>query len=133
MAGIIKFSGGKTERSDYYCDTLIAGCILMRSLAAPCSWREVEMILGMRDYALSEVVWESLEAFIETYGNIITTLRSDFLVASAEYFENIVHENGTRLVIASFFIDCTQIAMKRPGAILLQWEKEVLLCDLSDH
>ena len=74
VARIIIYSGGRTARRGYCCDEITAGCIVMRRLAAPCRWRDIELTFGMRDYVLSEIFWESVEAFIDTYGELVSTL-----------------------------------------------------------
>lgn len=68
---IIDLSGGQTERNRYFCDMLTAGCIVIRRLAALCRLRYIEKPFGRRDYAMSEVFWEAIEDFIDSYREIM--------------------------------------------------------------
>lgn len=114
-ACINNFSGGKTARRGYYCDEITAGYILMRRPAAPCRWRDIEFTFGMRDYVQPEIFWESVESFVDSYGGIISTLRSDLLSTRATDYPKFILDNGAPLSSCIGFIDCTKIIMVRPG------------------
>ena len=65
VSDIIGFSGGCTARSRYACDQLTPCCIILRRLAAPCRWLDLEPIFGMRLSVLSEVFWEGIKHFVD--------------------------------------------------------------------
>lgn len=80
MAEIVDFPNGRTSHSAYACDRTRTARIIMRRLAAPCRWNDLETIFGFRYYALSEIFLESLDYFIEDKKHVIETFRSDMKV-----------------------------------------------------
>lgn len=115
VSRLINFSGGQRGRNRYFCDELDAGCIVIRCLSTACLWRDIDLTFGMRDYSMSEIFWEATEAFIDSYGGIISTFRSDFRIFCAGDYANVLHESGSRLQNFIGFIDCTKISMQRRG------------------
>ena len=53
VADIIGFTVGKTARRQYYCNEVTAACIVLRRLASPCRWSDLEVMFGMRSCVLS--------------------------------------------------------------------------------
>lgn len=106
---------GKTKRNGYRCMPFTASCIVLRRLAYPCRWKDVECLFRMRSSALSDVFWEVLETYIDTHGHPLTDLREGPLVPRAELYANSIKNPGAPLYICVGFIDCTKIQMIRPG------------------
>lgn len=115
IAQLIGFTGGQTERSEYYCDDITAACVVMRRLAAPCRWHDLETTFGLRVCALSEVFWEALETFIGSCADQIEQFREDLMQPRAARYAELIQENGAALDNCVGFIDCTKIQMQRPG------------------
>ena len=111
MGGI----SGKTERNGYKCDPITACCIVLRKLASPCRWKDIEYLFGMHAHALSEVFWEVVETFVEGKGYLRTDLREGMLADRAELCADSIKNAGAPLDSCVEFIDCSKIKMKRPG------------------
>eukprot|EP00171_Calliarthron_tuberculosum_P005259 IDg5259t1 len=54
-----------TERNRYSVSPLLATCVLLRRLASPTRWRDVEVMFGKPAEHLSEIFWEALERFMD--------------------------------------------------------------------
>ena len=106
---------GKTERNGYTCVPFTACCILLRRMASPCRWADVEYLFGMRSSTLSEVLWEVLESFYEAQGHLLLDLKEGLLVQRAEMCADSITNAGAPLDSFVGFIDCTKIKMTRPG------------------
>lgn len=114
VAEIMDFYGS-TSRSSYACDKLTACCIVLRRLAAPCRWLDLEPIFGMRLSVLSEVFWEAVTHFVDNWGHVLTSFRADLMTERVESYASSIREHGGILPNCVGFIDCTKIEMSRPG------------------
>ena len=106
---------GKTERSGYACVPFTACCILLRRMASPCRWADVEYLFGMRSSALNEAFWEVLESSYEAQGHLLLDLKEGLLVQRAEMYADCIMNAGAPLDSCVGFIACTKIKMTRPG------------------
>ena len=97
VADLIGFTLGRTSRKNYFCSEITAACIVLRILAAPCRWSDLEVIFGMRSYVLSEVFWEDLVLSIESHGHLLETFRSDLMNNRAQLYADAIHNNGAPL------------------------------------
>ena len=120
------WSAGSTKRNRYSCEPITACCIVLKRLASPVTWYELESLqfipcnsslttFGMRSSALSEVFWEVLERFVEVKGHLLTTLREDLLCGRAAMYGEAIKNAGAPLDSCVGFIDCTKIRMTRLG------------------
>ena len=109
------WNAGKTVRNGYKCMPFTACCILLRRMASPCRWADVEYLFGMRSSALSEVFWEVMESFYEAQGHLVLNLREGLLAQRAELYADSIKSAGAPLDSCVGFIDCTKIQMSRPG------------------
>lgn len=87
----------------------------MRHLAAPCRWHDLASTFLLRECALSEVFWESMETFIGSCADQIEQFRKDLMQPRAARYAEIIQENGAALDNCVGFIDCTKIQMVRQG------------------
>jgi len=115
IAEVMGWHGGLTKRSRYRCDNITACCIVLRKLATPCRWYDLETTFGMRSSKMSEVFWEVVECFVENKGHLLTELRVDLIEERAEQYAVAVKEKGAPLDNCLGFIDCSKIEMSRPG------------------
>lgn len=115
VAELIGFVNERTERSGYYCDAITAACIVLRRLAAPCRWHDLEIVFGLRCYVLSQVFWEALEGFLRDWAHILETFRSDLMEERAGLYAQAITDNGASLDCCVGFVDSTKIQMSRPG------------------
>jgi hypothetical protein len=80
----------RTSRNRYRCDATTATCIVLRRLATPFRWEDVELEFGMRASALSEVFWEAIECAKEMRVSLLTDFRYDLMnLKIVEYSEAI--------------------------------------------
>jgi hypothetical protein len=80
----------RTSRNRYRCDATTATCIVLRRLATPFRWEDVELEFGIRVSALSEVFWEAIECAKEMPVSLLTDFRYDLMnLKIVEYSEAI--------------------------------------------
>lgn len=115
VADLIGFTIGKTTRKNYFCNDITAACIVLRRLAAPCRWSDLEHMFGMRMYKLSEVFWEALNGFVTEHAHLIETFRVDLMNERAQMYAEAIHLTGAPLDRCVGFMDGTKIQMERPG------------------
>ena len=93
-----------------------ATCILLRRMASPFRWRDVEEMFGKSASHLSEIFWEMLEAFLETHEHLIVSpLNASYLQAKLLYFADCIFRKRNALSNCVAFIDGTVIGVSRPG------------------
>lgn len=110
----VGWKAGITKRNRYRCDPLTATCVVLRKLAGPIRWYEVEKEFGMRTSHLSEVFWEVTEQFMELRGHLLD-IRQDLLRDRADAYSTGIKNLGAALEKCVGFLDCTKIRMCRPG------------------
>ena len=115
IADAVGWAGGKTTRSGYKCSPLTATCILLRRLAYPCRWVDLEIVFGMHSPTLSEVFWEAIESLYQRRSHLLTTFRSQLLANKAVEYASVIAARGAPLENCVGFIDCTKVQMCRPG------------------
>lgn len=106
---------GKTKEHGYVVDPVTAVCVVLRKLSYPTRWKDVEIMFGMHGPAMSEVMYEVVESLIGLRGNLLTTFRETLMRERAEMYAKAIQEKGAPLDNCVGFIDCTKIAMARPG------------------
>ena len=65
-----------TKRNRYSTNPILSTCIILRRLASPTRWRDMELTFGKRSSQLSEIFWEALERFL-TARKILTVGEMD--------------------------------------------------------
>jgi nuclease HARBI1 len=115
LVDVIGWVSGRTRRNRYRCEPLVAICILLRRLASPCRWADLEVVFGKHASALSENYWEVSETLIERRGKLITNFQRELLRSRAEFYSKAIQNRVAPLDSCVGFIDCTKIAMARPG------------------
>ena len=69
IADILGWKACRKVRNRYKCDVITASRIVLRRIASPCRWSDVESVFGLHSSCLSEVFWEALETFVELRGH----------------------------------------------------------------
>lgn len=115
IVDLIDFKNGQTVRSGYFCDRIIAACMVLRIIATPCRWHDLELIFIMTRHTLWEVFWEAVEEFTHQWGNLLDTFRSDLITERAQLYADPIKDCGATLHSCIGFIDCTKIRIGRPG------------------
>ena len=115
IADAVGLVGKKTSRSEYSCSSITAKCILLRRLAYPCRWIDLELDFGMHAPALSEVFWKTIDCLYQKRSHLLTTFRSELLMDRTAEYAAVVEKRGAPLDNSVVFIDCTKIQMCRSG------------------
>ena len=97
VADILGWTASRTVRNRYKCDVITASGIVLRRMATPCRWKDVEFLLGMHSSCLGEIFWEVLETFVEMRGHLFETFRSDFIAERTELYSASIHPKGAPL------------------------------------
>ena len=71
-------------------------------------------MFGMRSSALSEVLWEVIESFVDGQGHLVMGLREGLLVSRAGLNPESINNTEAPLDSCVGSIDCTKIQMSRP-------------------
>lgn len=114
VAEVMDFRG-QTVRRRYRCDRVTAACIVLRRLASPCRWYDLEVLFGMVTQTLSEVFWQILVDCKGKFNKLLSTWRVDLLQTRARLYADCIMESGAPLPNCVGFIDGTKIFMTRPG------------------
>jgi len=114
ISDLIDWSG-VTQRNRYKCDPFIATCILLRRLAYPCRWADLELVFGLHASHMSEIFIEAACALYNNCGELVTTFRKDLMDKRAPLYARSIQENGGALNSCVGFIDGTKIKMARPS------------------
>lgn len=104
-----------TKRNRYACNPYTATCILLRRLAYPCRWKDLEFMFGMHASHMSEVFHEVAHSFYNTSGKLVTRFRGNLLKSRSALYANAIVESGGTLTHCVGFIDGTKIKISRPG------------------
>ena len=86
---------GNTRRSAFKCGAVTATCILLRRLAYPCRWVDLELTFGMHSSALSEIFWEAIESLYTKRSHLLATFRTDLLQERAVQYAAVIEARGT--------------------------------------
>lgn len=106
---------GITSRRRYYCCPVAATCIVLRRLATPTRWIDLEYLFGLKAPVMSEVFWECIESLIDNWGHVLSTFRTEFIRERANLYADAIKNNGAPLDSCIGFIDGTKIQMNRPS------------------
>eukprot|EP00171_Calliarthron_tuberculosum_P001560 IDg1560t1 len=112
---IVNWTTGVTKRNRYVCEQVTATCILLRRLAYPSRWTDLEPMFGMHSSALSEVFYECAWSMHDGYASAVTTFQTDLMKERAHLYAQSITASGGLLDNCVGFIDGTNIKMSRPG------------------
>lgn len=87
---------------------------MMRKLAFPVRWLNMEYMFGMRFSALCDVYWEVVKSPIEKQRHLLTTFRQSLVHDPAAKCARAAKEVGLPLSNCFGFIDYTKVQMYRP-------------------
>ena len=105
---------GRTVRNTYACEPLTATCIVLRRLASPCRYRDIEQVFGMHTSKLSEVFWEVSICAYEKLYPLIRTFRDTLMQERTFMYAGSIQEAGGVLDTCVGFMDGTKIHIARP-------------------
>lgn len=111
----------KTDRNRYAVSPIIATCIMLRRLASPARWRDLEAMFGKHASQLSEIFWEGIEHFVAARGHLLSAcLTTALLGPRLEEFAKAVYDKSGCLENCIGFIDGTVLGIARPSGNMLQ-------------
>ena len=111
----------RTSRNRYRTSPILATCIVLRRLAAPSRWRDLEELFGKHAPQLSEFFWEAIEYLLNARKHLVTEDISELFIAQrAELYAERIHEKGKALPNCVGFIDGTVLEIARPSGSLAQ-------------
>ena len=88
---------------------------MLRRLATPARWRDLEELFGKHGPQLSEIFWEALEHFIDVDEHLITSsISADFIQPRLAGYAEAIHAKSNTLATCIGFIDCTVLGIARP-------------------
>jgi hypothetical protein len=110
-----------TSRNRYAVTPMLACCVVLRRLATPARWSDLEHLFGKHAPQLSEIFWEALEMLLYSRGHLITgDLSKAHLEANASKYAAAISSKEPAMSGCVGFIDGTVIAVSRPTDNSLQ-------------
>jgi hypothetical protein len=88
---------------------------MLRRLATPSSWIDLQIEFGKHRSALSEVFYHVLELLYEQFGLALEKWPQGLVESRAREYAKYVHEKGSPLDRVVGFIDGTAVAISRPS------------------
>lgn len=111
----------RAARNRYAVSPLLCCCILLRRLATPARWTDVQLCFGKDAPQLSEMFWESIEHLLAPRQNLITSLiTASFVRDRVAMYAQAVHAKGSAMENCAGFINWTELAVARPKGHLAQ-------------
>lgn len=105
---------------------ILACFVVLRWLAAPAHWRDLEDILRKHGPQLSKILWEAIEHFVHERQHLMTDMISGcFLAPKIEKYTQSIYEKSKALPNWIGFLDGTVIGIARLKGNLAQ----ILLCN----
>ena len=116
IARILDFPGDRmiTGRSRYNASSIEATAILLRRLASPVRWSDLEELFGRRRSALFEIYLETLRLAHRRLRKHLDGFRSELVESRAARYAAKIREKGSPLDRCVGFIDGTAIRISRP-------------------
>jgi len=90
-------------------------CIMLRRLASPARWMDLEELFGRSRSALCAVFLASVDMFLSKWGHLLSEWRGDFMRERAPRFAARIEAAGASLDRCMGFIDGTALFVSRPG------------------
>ena len=115
IAEAISWTTYNTKRSGYRCCPITTTFLLLRRLAYPCRWVDLELFFGLHSPSLGQLSWEYMECFYEKRRHLLTTFRSEVHLEKTAEYASVMEGRGAPLDNCLGFIDCTKVQMCRLG------------------
>lgn len=104
----------RTGRNRYWCDSILATCVVLRRLASPARWVDLEVYFGKHRSQLSEIFWEALEGMIDKRRRLVMDWREELMQERAELYASYT-ARVSALQNCVGYLDCTKVKVSRPG------------------
>ena len=88
--------------------------VVLRRLASPARWSDLEDLFGQHASELSEIFWEGLENLIDAHLHLISEpINQCFLASRAEIYAEAIYSRGNSLANCVGFIDGTVLGIAK--------------------
>lgn len=95
---------------------LLVTCVILRRLASPTRWDDLELLFGLRKEQLSEIFWEELLNFVAIWAELILEdVHKDFWSTRYQLYADAVQKKSHALDNVVAFIGGTNISIARPS------------------
>jgi DDE superfamily endonuclease len=122
IAGLIPWENGldpngkmRTSQKRYLVDPLESTAIMLRRLATPSRWIDLQIEFGKHRSALSEVFYHAMELFYDEFGSSLEKWPQGLVESRAREYAKCLHDKGSPLDSVVGFIDGTAVAISRPS------------------
>jgi len=102
-------------RCRYHVTRIECLAIILRRLASPCRWMDLELFFGRSASALSESFCRGVEELLAQWGHLLTNRRAGLMTERAPVYAHSITGKGAPLHGCVGFIDGTAIRIARPG------------------
>lgn len=110
-----------TSRNRYSVSPILACCVMLRRIATPARWRDLEELFGKHGPQLSEIFWEAVVHFLEANEHLLTSpISADFFQPRLARYAEAIHAKSKTLDTCIGFIDGTVLGIARPKGNLAQ-------------
>lgn len=121
IAAILVEDKWSTVRNQYSTTPLLSLCVVLRRMATPFRWRDVERFFGKHSSHVSEIFWETVESILERYGHLVSgALQEPYILNNASRYALAVQGRTGALNNCIGFIDGTNLKIARPKGNGLQ-------------
>ena len=104
----------RTERNHYAVTPLLVTCVVLRRLASPTRWAELELLFGLQTSQLSEMFWEGMQHFLAERSELILgDPVGSFCAPRFDEYGEAVEKKSNALDNVVAFIDGTNLAVSR--------------------
>lgn len=106
----------RTRRNRYSVSPLLVTCVVLRRLASPTRWADLELLFGLHKSHLSEIFWEGVLHFVAQRVDLVMgDIRSEFWSSRYAMYADAVRSKSGALDNVVGFIDGTNLKIARPG------------------
>lgn len=91
-------------------------CIVLRRLASPARWSDLEEIFGRSVPALCTIFYATVEVILSQWGALLSDWHGTFMRERAPLYASRIEQSGAFLDRCVGFIDGTALFIPRPGA-----------------
>lgn len=82
-----------TSRNSYRACPLLVSCAVLRRIASPARWTDMETLFGCYACKLSELFWKGQEEFLDSCAHLLTgNIFHDFMGEKAAIYVSAVHQ-----------------------------------------
>ena len=106
----------RTKRNRYAVTLPLVTCVVLRRLASPTRWADLELLFGLQTSQLSEVFWEGMQHFLAERSKLILGEPvGSFWAPRFEECGEAVEKKSNAFENVVAFIDGTNLAVSRPS------------------